>query len=68
MSPSDTLKDVQKKMHEYIDGRVKSGWLIDIKNPPVEIYRQGKEVEILDSPRSLSGEDLLLNFVLDMQL
>ncbi|NET14221.1 MAG: Uma2 family endonuclease, partial [Okeania sp. SIO1H6] len=29
MSPSDTLKDIQKKMQEYMDGGVKLGWLID---------------------------------------
>ncbi|NEP77099.1 MAG: Uma2 family endonuclease [Okeania sp. SIO3C4] len=66
MSPSDTLKDVQKKMEEYIDGGVKLAWLIDKKNRRVEIYRQGKEVEILDSPTNLSGEDILPGFVLDI--
>lgn len=66
MSPSDSLKDVQNKMQEYMNGGVKLGWLIDRKNRRVEIYRQGKEVEILDSPRSLSGEDVLPGFVLDI--
>lgn len=66
MSPSDNLKDVQNKMQEYMDGGVKLGWLIDRKNRRVEIYRQGKEVEVLDSPISLSGEDVLPGFVLDM--
>ncbi|NEO52699.1 MAG: Uma2 family endonuclease [Okeania sp. SIO3B5] len=68
MSPSDILKDVQKKMQEYIDGGVKLGWLIDRKNRRVEIYRQGKEVEILDYPTNLSGENILPGFVLDMEL
>lgn len=45
---------------------VKLGWLIDRKNRRVEIYRQGKEVEVLDAPTNLSGEDLLPGFVLDM--
>lgn len=66
MSPSDNLKDVQNKMLEYMNGGVKLGLLIDRKNRRVEIYRQGKEVEILDSPKSLSGEDILPGFVLDM--
>ncbi|NET42665.1 Uma2 family endonuclease [Okeania sp. SIO2B3] len=66
MSPPDILKDVQKKMEEYIDGGVKLGWLIDRKNRRVEIYRQGKEVEILDSPTNLSGEDILPGLILNI--
>ncbi len=66
MSPSDSLKDVQNKMQEYMDVGVKLGWLIDRKNRRVEIYRQGKEVEILDSPTNLSGEDILPGFILNI--
>jgi len=65
MSPSDNLKDVQNKMLEYMDGGVKLGWLIDKKNRRVEISRQGKEVEILDSPTNLSGEDVLPGLILE---
>ncbi|EHJ14403.1 Uma2 family endonuclease, partial [Crocosphaera watsonii] len=46
----------------------KLGWLINPKAKQVEIYRQGKEVEILDNPTTLSGEDLLPDFVLDLEL
>ncbi|MCC3422212.1 MAG: Uma2 family endonuclease, partial [Microcoleus sp. PH2017_07_MST_O_A] len=42
------------------------GWLLDRKNRQVEISRQGKEVEILDAPRTVSGEDVLPGFVLDL--
>ena len=66
MSPSDSLKDVQNKMLEYMDGGVKLGWLIDNKNHRVEIYRQGKEVEILDSPTNLLGEDVLPGLILEL--
>jgi hypothetical protein len=41
--------------------------LIDPQNQRVEIYRLGKEVEILQSPVNLSGEDVLPGFVLDLQ-
>ncbi|NEP78332.1 MAG: hypothetical protein F6K39_09165 [Okeania sp. SIO3B3] len=41
-------------------------WLINRKNQQVEIYRSDKEVEILDSPEILSGEDVLPGFILDM--
>jgi Uma2 family endonuclease len=66
-SPSDSLKDLQEKMQEYIANGAQLGWLIDRKNKRVEIYRQGKDVEILDNPVSLSGEDVLPGFVLYLQ-
>lgn len=68
MSPSDSLKDIQEKMQEYIDNGVKLGWLIYPKKRQVEIYRQKQAVEILTSPTTLSGEDVLPGFVLDMQI
>jgi Uma2 family endonuclease len=40
---------------------------LDSKNQRVEIYRQGQDVEILQSPASLSGEDVLPGFVLDLK-
>ena len=66
-SPSDSLKDLQEKMQEYIENGARLGWLIDRKNKRVEIYRPGKDVEILDNPTSLSGEDVLPGFVLNLQ-
>ncbi len=66
-SPSDSLKALQTKMQEYMDNGVRLGWLIDRKNQRVEIYRQGQEVEIVSSPATLSGEDVLPGFVLDLK-
>ena len=68
LSPSDSLKTTQKKMSEYKNNGVRLGWLINRKNRQVEIYRIGKQVEILDNPDSLSGEDVLPGFVLDLQM
>ena len=65
-SQSDTLKPLQTKMQEYIDNGVRLGWLIDPKNQRVEIYRLGQEVEILESPVSLSGEEVLPGFSLNL--
>jgi len=66
-SPSDSLKALQTKMQEYMDNGVRLGWLIDRKNQRVEIYRQGQELEIVSSPATLSGEDVLPGFVLDLK-
>lgn len=68
ISPTDNLKATQDKMKEYIDNQVKLGWLINPKTRRVEIYRQGQAVEVLDSPTTLSGEDVLPGFVLDLQI
>ncbi len=66
MSPSDSFKTTQEKMQEYIDNGVRLGILINRKSRQVEIYRPGKEVEVLDSPDTVSGEDVLKGFVLNL--
>ena len=65
-SPTDSLKAMREKMQEYIDNGARLGWLIDQKNKRVEIYSQGQDVEILQSPTTLLGEDVLPGFVLDL--
>lgn len=65
-SANDDLKTLQKKMQEYIDNGVRLGWLIDPQNQRVEIYRPEQDIEVLQSPISLSGEDVLPGFVLDL--
>jgi Uma2 family endonuclease len=42
-------------------------WLIDPQNQQVEIYRPEQEVEVLQSPANVSGEDVVPGFVLDLQ-
>ena len=54
-------------MVEYIDQGVRLGWLIDPKTGLAEIYRPGPAVESLDRPATLSGEDVLPGFVLDLK-
>jgi len=65
-SATDSLRVTQQKMQEYIACGVRLAWLIDPQNQQVEIYRQGQDVEVLRSPTSLSGEDVLPGFVLDL--
>jgi Uma2 family endonuclease len=67
MSPTDRLKDLQEKMQEYIENGVKLGWLINRNKRQVEIYRQGKEKEVLNNPSCLSGEDILPEFSLNLE-
>jgi Uma2 family endonuclease len=65
-SASDSLEKLRAKMKVYIKNGAKLGWLLDRKNKQVEISRQGSDVEILYSPVTLSGEDVLPGFVLDL--
>jgi Uma2 family endonuclease len=67
-SASDTLKPLQNKMVEYQENGAKLGWLIDPKNKRVEIYRPDQEVEIQENPPTLSGENILPGFILDLTL
>ncbi len=82
MSPSDSVKKTRAKMtsdpasakdarerarmREYMDNGARLGWLINRQQQQVEIYRPNREVEILLSPQTLSGEDTLPGFVLDL--
>ncbi|WP_414518321.1 Uma2 family endonuclease [Nostoc sp. PCC 9305] len=68
MSPSDSLKETQEKMQEYIDNGVKLGWLINSKLRQVEISRLGQPVEILEHPKELLGEDILPEFTLNLAI
>ncbi len=67
MSPTDSLKDIQAKMKEYIDCGVKLGWIINPEAKQVEIYRQGKEPELLDNPSEVLGENVLPKLVIDLE-
>lgn len=65
-SRTDQLKDLQDKMLEYLDAGLKLGWLINPQQQKVEIYRTNKEKEIISLPSTLSGEDVLPNFILEI--
>jgi Uma2 family endonuclease len=67
LSPSDKLSKTQDKMQEYLENGIKLGWLINSQNQQVEVYRQGREVEILNRPQNLLGENILPGFMLDLE-
>lgn len=67
LSPSDSLNATRQKMQEYMDNGTRLGWLIVRASRKVEIYRQGQEVEVLESPTTLSGENVLPGFLLNLE-
>ncbi len=66
LSPSDDIKLIREKMEEYLNCGVNLGWLIDPRSKQVEIYRQGKDKEILNNPQTISGEDILPKLIVDL--
>jgi Uma2 family endonuclease len=65
-STTDSLSDVREKMLEYQRLGVKLGLLINPQEREVEIYRQGKEVEIMSSPTAIDCSDVMPGFSLQM--
>ena len=67
LSPNDSLKKTQNKMQEYIENGCRLGWLINRKKQEVEISRPKQDVEVLKLPQTLSGENVLPGFILNLQ-
>ncbi|MEC4985560.1 MAG: Uma2 family endonuclease [Oscillatoria sp. PMC 1068.18] len=65
-SKSDRLQPLQAKMQEYLASGLRLGWLINPQDRQVEIYRQGQNVEVINLPVILSGEDVLPGFSLEI--
>ncbi|MFO5441565.1 MAG: Uma2 family endonuclease [Dolichospermum sp.] len=65
-SENDSLSTLKEKMQEYIDNGTQLAWLIDRKQRQVFIYRPNCGIEELDNPQTLTGEDILPGFVLDL--
>ncbi|MEG5048426.1 Uma2 family endonuclease [Microcoleus sp. B4-C1] len=70
-SQTDSLETLRAKMRYYRTNGCRLGWLIDPQTPLVEIYRLSEEVaEVInfsfDQPPTLSGEDVLPGFLLDI--
>jgi len=67
-SRTDSLPSLQNKMREYLNSGLRLGWLIDPQGQKVEIYRRDLDVEVVKLPATLSGENVLPGFVLDLPI
>lgn len=65
-SKSDSLKSLQDKMEEYLENGLLLGWLIDIQNKTVEVYRPQEPREVLQKPSLLTGELVLPNLSIEL--
>jgi len=66
-SPSDSLRYLKGKMGEYIRNGAQLGWLIDPFEKKVHVYRPQTAAEVLDDPETVSGEQILHGFTLDVR-
>ena len=66
-SDTDRLKTVIAKMEEYIENGVRLGWLIDPQTENVHIYRLNGNHTMQDFDETLSGEDVLPKFELNLR-
>ncbi len=67
-SRTDAIAPLRAKMAEYLNSGLRLGWLINPQEQQVEIYRPNSPVEIVQLPASLSGEDVLPGFVLELPI
>ena len=65
-SPTDSKRKIREKMVEYLANGARLGWLIDPNDETVEIYRPDRDVEVLQRPERLDGEDVLPGFSLEL--
>ena len=67
-SKSDDLKSLKEKMEEYKANGSQLGWLFDLKEKKIHVYRAGQAVEeIEDFQQTLSGENVLVGFSLNLE-
>ncbi|MEM9920592.1 MAG: Uma2 family endonuclease [Bacteroidota bacterium] len=68
-SESDRLPQLQEKMtNVWMKHGVRLGWLIDVRNEKVYIYREQREMEVISgfADKELSGEDVMPDMTLPL--
>ena len=65
-SKFDRLDTLREKMREWMANGAKLGWLIDPDRRAVEIYRPGREPELLIGLESIAGEGPVEGFLLQL--
>ena len=65
-SPSDRLGPLQEKMRSWIANGAELAWLIDPSRKAVEIYRPGREPEVVEGGSAVEGDGPVAGFVLEL--
>ena len=65
-SESDRLPELQNKMREWVENGSELAWLIDPSRKAVEVYRPGREVEVVEDGSAVEGDGPVAGFVLEL--
>jgi Uma2 family endonuclease len=65
-SPSDSLTELQAKMRLWIANGAEVAWLVDPSRKTVEVYRPGREAEVLEGGSAVEGDGPVAGFVLEL--
>ena len=65
-SPSDRLPELQAKMQMWIANGAEVAWLVDPLRKTVEVYRPGREAEVLEGGSAVEGDGPVAGFVLEL--
>lgn len=65
-SPSDRLGPLQEKMRLWIANGAEVAWLVDPARKTVEVYRPGREAEVLEGGSVVEGDGPVAGFVLEL--
>jgi Uma2 family endonuclease len=66
ISESDTLKQQQEKMEEWVKNGIRLGWLVDYKHRATFIYKPDADLSKKSFDEFLNGEDVLPGFKLKL--
>ena len=64
---TDSLPVLKVKMQEYLANGVKLAWLIDRYNQQALVYRQDGSITQYPPDATLSGEDIVTEFQLELR-
>jgi Uma2 family endonuclease len=65
-SPSDGLSELQAKMRLWLANGAEVAWLVDPSRKTVEVYRAGREVEVVEGGSVVEGDGPVAGFVLEL--
>ncbi len=66
-SRTDSVADGLAKMQEWMEGGALLGWYVDPYERQVYVFRPEQPAEVLQDPETLSGEEVLPGFVLEIR-
>lgn len=66
-SESDSLPELKAKMVKWLANNVRLGWLVDPQEQTTTIYRPNHDPEQVPFDQTLSGENVLVGFTLNVK-